>query len=51
MIQTPRLASSAENEAAALVFGTGPDFAPAKMATRICPNVVRDAQSGFVGMA
>ena len=39
MIQTPRLASSAENEAAASVFGTGPDFAPAKMATRTCLNV------------
>ena len=36
MTQTPRSASSAENEAAASVFGTGPDFAPAKMATRTC---------------
>ncbi len=39
MIQTRRLASSAENEAAASVFRTGPDFAPAKMARRTRLNV------------
>ena len=39
MIQTPRSASSAENEAASSVFGTGPDFAPAKMGTRTCLHV------------
>jgi hypothetical protein len=47
MTQTPRLASSAENEAAALVFGTGPRFAPAKMATRTCVN---DGLNGLVSV-